>query len=192
MKAEALPVHVHEVGYVLQSEALYEKNIYHWKRKRFIPKPNSWTKSRKKSWEYSSLLFTVTSTHMINMNIDLQSLLGLLTAVYSCNHWLRPRNSPPPPRPHLGSYTRALLVRQERRHLFVTFQVLRLNFWTKSREKSWEFSSLLFIVTSTLYSYSFALRFLFLQTQATSHYFYRKFTIQCKREKKGGKPVRKP
>jgi hypothetical protein len=38
--------------------------------------------------------------------------------VYSCTHWLRPLNFPPPP--HLGSYTRALLVSQERRHLFVT------------------------------------------------------------------------
>jgi hypothetical protein len=39
--------------------------------------------------------------------------------VYSFNHWLRPRDPPPPQ--HLGSYTRALLVSQERRrHLFVT------------------------------------------------------------------------
>ncbi len=35
-------------------------------------------------------------------------------------HWLRPLNNPPPSPPHLGSYTRALLVRQDRRHLFVT------------------------------------------------------------------------
>jgi hypothetical protein len=34
-------------------------------------------------------------------------------------HWLRPRNPPPSP-PHLGSYTRALLVSQGRRNLFVT------------------------------------------------------------------------
>jgi hypothetical protein len=40
--------------------------------------------------------------------------------VYSCTHWLRPCNSPPPLPPHLGSYTRALLVIQDRRHLFVT------------------------------------------------------------------------
>ncbi len=33
--------------------------------------------------------------------------------------WLKPRNNPPPPPPHLGSYTRALLVSQDRRHLFV-------------------------------------------------------------------------
>jgi hypothetical protein len=41
--------------------------------------------------------------------------------VNSCTHWLRvkPRNSPPLPL-HLGSYTRALLVSQDRRHLFVT------------------------------------------------------------------------
>ncbi len=36
--------------------------------------------------------------------------------VYSCTQ-TRP---PPPPPPHLGSYTRALLVSQNRRHLFVT------------------------------------------------------------------------
>ncbi len=35
--------------------------------------------------------------------------------MYSCAYW--PRNSPLPP--HLGSYTRALLVSQNRRHLFV-------------------------------------------------------------------------
>ncbi len=33
-------------------------------------------------------------------------------------HWLRPRNSPS--LPNLDSYTRALLVNQDRRHLFVT------------------------------------------------------------------------
>jgi hypothetical protein len=44
--------------------------------------------------------------------------------VYSCTHWLRPRNPPPPLPPHLGSYARALLVSQDRRHLF-------LNPWMK-------------------------------------------------------------
>ncbi len=34
-----------------------------------------------------------------------------------CTLWLRPRHPPPPP--HLGSYTRALLVSKDRRHLFV-------------------------------------------------------------------------
>jgi hypothetical protein len=34
-----------------------------------------------------------------------------------CTHWLRPRNTPPP---HLGSYKWALLVSQDRRHLFGT------------------------------------------------------------------------
>jgi hypothetical protein len=38
--------------------------------------------------------------------------------VYSCAHWPGPRNSPLPT--HLGSYTRALLVSQDRRHLFLT------------------------------------------------------------------------
>ncbi len=35
--------------------------------------------------------------------------------MYSCTH-----RQPQPPPPHLGSNTRALLVRQDRRHLFVT------------------------------------------------------------------------
>ncbi len=56
-------------------------------------------------------------SHRLNMELDLQSLFGL--HVHSCtctylqpigNHLL----------PHLGSYTRALLVSQDRRHLFVT------------------------------------------------------------------------
>jgi hypothetical protein len=53
---------------------------------------------------------------MLNMELDLQSLFGF--HVYSCTHWLRLRNSPLPL--HLGSYTRALLVSKDRRHLFVT------------------------------------------------------------------------
>ncbi len=50
------------------------------------------------------------------MELDRQSLFGLY--VHSCTHWLRPATPTPPP--HLGSYTRALLVSQDRRHLFVT------------------------------------------------------------------------
>jgi hypothetical protein len=38
--------------------------------------------------------------------------------MHSCTHWLRPRSSPLPA--HLDSYTRALLVSQDRRQLFVT------------------------------------------------------------------------
>jgi hypothetical protein len=56
-----------------------------------------------------------TSEHWLNMELDLQSLFGL--CVNSCTHWLRPCNPPPP---HLGSYTGALLVSHDRRHLFVT------------------------------------------------------------------------
>jgi hypothetical protein len=47
-----------------------------------------------------------------------RSLKFIWVPVYSCTHWLRRRNPPPPPQ-HLGSYTRALLVSQDRRHLFV-------------------------------------------------------------------------
>ncbi len=56
--------------------------------------------------------------HRLNMELVLHSLFGL--HVYSCAHGLRPRNTPPPLPPHWGSNTRALLVSQDRRHLFVT------------------------------------------------------------------------
>jgi hypothetical protein len=44
------------------------------------------------------------SGHRLHMDLDLQSLFGL--HVRSCINWQRPRNNPPPPTPHLGSYTR--------------------------------------------------------------------------------------
>jgi hypothetical protein len=57
--------------------------------------------------------------HRLKMELDLQSLFGL--HVHSYTHWLRPRNLQPLPiPPHLGSYTRTLLVSQGRRYLFVT------------------------------------------------------------------------
>ncbi len=53
--------------------------------------------------------------HRLNMELDLQSLFGLLcTAV----HIGRDTETPPSPT-HLGSYTRALLVSQNKRHLFL-------------------------------------------------------------------------
>ncbi len=58
--------------------------------------------------------------HRLNMELDLKSLFGLLcTAVL--NGW-DPATPPLPPHPptHLGSYTRALLVIEDRRHSFVT------------------------------------------------------------------------
>jgi hypothetical protein len=55
--------------------------------------------------------------HRLNTELDLQSLFGL--HVHNCTHCLRPRN-PPPLLLHLASYTRVLLVSQDRRHLFVT------------------------------------------------------------------------
>jgi hypothetical protein len=38
----------------------------------------------------------------------------------ACTHGLRPATLPSPPPPNLGSYARALLVSQDRRHLCVT------------------------------------------------------------------------
>jgi hypothetical protein len=59
-------------------------------------------------------------SHRLNMELDLQSLFGL--HVYSCTHWPTPHNPPPPHPPAFGLIycTRALLVSQDRRHLFVT------------------------------------------------------------------------
>ncbi len=53
--------------------------------------------------------------HRLNMGLDLRSLFGL--HVHSCTHWLRPRNSPPPPSFGL-IYEGA--IGQNRRHLIVT------------------------------------------------------------------------
>jgi hypothetical protein len=59
--------------------------------------------------------------------------------------------------------------------------VQRPNSLTESRQKSSKFSSLLFTVTSYC---SFALKFLFLQTTATSYSFYNSVTLHCKGERR--------
>ncbi len=56
------------------------------------------------------------STHKLNMESDLQSLFGLLCSAVLID-W---EPATPPLPPHFGSYTRALLVSQDRRHFFVT------------------------------------------------------------------------
>jgi hypothetical protein len=55
-------------------------------------------------------------THWLNMELYLQSLFGLLCTAVLIG-W---DPATPPLRPLLGSYTRALLVSQDKRHLFVT------------------------------------------------------------------------
>jgi hypothetical protein len=51
------------------------------------------------------------------MELDLQSLFVL--PVHSCTHWLRPGN-PPLPSPRIWAHIRmrALMVSEDRRHLF--------------------------------------------------------------------------
>jgi hypothetical protein len=59
--------------------------------------------------------------HGLNMELDLQSLFRLLCTL--CTQLYRyslAETATPPLPPHLGSYTRALLVSQDRPHLFVT------------------------------------------------------------------------
>ncbi len=57
------------------------------------------------------------SHHRLNMELDPQRLFGLLCTAVLIG-W---DPATPPFPPHLGSYTRALLVNQDRRHLFVTY-----------------------------------------------------------------------
>ncbi len=52
----------------------------------------------------------------LNMELDIQNLFGLHALVHSCTYWLWP----PPLSPHLGWFAWALLVSQDRRHLYVT------------------------------------------------------------------------
>ncbi len=62
----------------------------------------------KKSWHIGFSVFIIHSSmalpycHRLNMESDLQSLLG--SSVYSGSHWAKPRNSSPPPRiwAHIG------------------------------------------------------------------------------------------
>jgi hypothetical protein len=63
---------------------------------------------------------------------------------------------------------------------------LRPNSWTKSRQKI--FRAFLLAIHSHLYR--FALRYLFLQTHATSYSFYNALLYTLKEER--GKPERKP
>jgi hypothetical protein len=60
-------------------------------------------------WLWFSGEMAYKGNHRLNMELDLQSFFGL--HVHSCTHWLRTRNPSLPP--HLGSYTRALLVSQD-------------------------------------------------------------------------------
>ncbi len=61
------------------------------------------------------------SLHSLKLQVkyEVRSPKFIWAPVYSCTHWLRPCNPPPLPQ-HLGSFTRALLVSHDRRHLFVT------------------------------------------------------------------------
>ncbi len=50
----------------------------------------------------------------LNMELDLHYLLFV---IFLFTHRVRPRN---PPTRHLGSFARALMISQDKRHLFVT------------------------------------------------------------------------
>ncbi len=76
---------------------------------RCSPALSWWTGGTPRHTSYLSA--QVPYSHRLNVELDLLSLFGL--HVYSCTHWLRPRNYHPPPPLHLGSYMNALLVSQE-------------------------------------------------------------------------------
>ena len=60
-----------------------------------------------------------TVDHRLNMENGDRSLKFIWAPVYSCTHWLRPRNSPPPPAFGL-TYGDDIGQPRDRRHLFVT------------------------------------------------------------------------
>ncbi len=60
--------------------------------------------------------YSITGIGQIWSEISKVYLGSMCTAV----QYFRTRNLPPPPHTHLGSYTRQLLIIQDRRHLFVT------------------------------------------------------------------------
>jgi hypothetical protein len=88
----------------------------------WLPSPGQPVPTIPKLWKTSELLVrsftgrTKTLIHRLNMEVDLQSLFGFCVQLYSLTETPQPRPHPP----HLGSYTKALFVRLERRHLFVT------------------------------------------------------------------------
>jgi hypothetical protein len=66
---------------------------------------------QQRSARYSTYSSDVSLCHSLNMELDLKKFIW--APVHSCAHWLRTPASPPLPL-HLGSYTKALLVSQER------------------------------------------------------------------------------
>ncbi len=57
---------------------------------------------------------------LVKYGVTCRSPQFIWVHVYSCIHWLRPRNPSPLLPPHLDSYARALLVSQDRRQLCET------------------------------------------------------------------------
>ncbi len=82
------------------------------------------------SWDAPIMYLRIGTQHSLNMEIDLQSLFGL--HVHSCTPQL-----PHPLLPHVVSYTRALLVSQDRRHLFVTPLALVHNYMPLMKKITW-------------------------------------------------------
>ncbi len=86
------------------------------------PKPNTPSNGTNKD---DIFYISLRISHWLSMEIDLQSLFGF--HVHSCTHWLRPRNHPtplPPPHPHLGSCTRALLISLDRQKFWLTWKTV--------------------------------------------------------------------
>jgi hypothetical protein len=73
------------------------------------------------TFEPNRLMFwNIISEHRLNMDVDLQSLFGLHVTWCAQLYSLAEAPQLPPISPHWVSYTRALLVGKDRRHLFVT------------------------------------------------------------------------
>ncbi len=98
----------------------------HRKSNKDVHKSLLWTSDFPTPWIVLSLgtfsisisnLFVIKLINKFIIELDLQSLFGLLYP-YAKQYSLT--ETPQSPPPHLGSITRALVVSQDRRHLFVT------------------------------------------------------------------------
>ncbi len=118
------------------------------------------------SWYRTSLFHAVNEGDRRSSALRHSTLLGsshcILSMAFACLKTGRLYMGRAP-RVHMYGYLYYFLL------YWNTISILRPNSWMKSRQKSEEFSSLLFTVTSTFYS--FALRFIFLQTHSTSYIF---------------------
>ena len=111
------------VTFILLRYTWRRRNLVRWRRPRSAPWRRSWASPTSRStaspgtssWSSSGLVKA--RGHRVKYGV--RSPKVIWAPVYSCTHWLR--TSQPSPSPHVWAHIlRAILVRQDRRHLFAT------------------------------------------------------------------------